>query len=244
MASFPLQTQFRGPGENETHATRRSGKSSVKRCQTHQSGNLSRSDINHLTDDEVAGLFRKLRWPETDGEPVCPKCGALEGLNWMRNQKRWKCRGCRYQFTVTSRSIFAYHKMSLREILMAVHSFVINAKGCTAIALSEELGCEYKTAFVMLHKLREAQMISNQDIKPEGEIKMTIRYGMTGPYRAHYANDAIWRESNQSKDDRTRVELTLSCALRAPQSQSFGGYWQHNEAKKADPPKHPFEAVA
>lgn len=78
MASFPLQTQFRGPGENETHATRRSGKSSVKRCQTHQSGNLSRSDINHLTDDEVAGCFESCDGRKRMANPYVPNAAHLK----------------------------------------------------------------------------------------------------------------------------------------------------------------------
>lgn len=95
-----------------------------------------------MSDTDVEMLFRKMRWAETDGEPVCPDCGSLD--HWrLENQKRWKCRGCKKQFTVTSGTIFAYRKMSLRDILTGIRSFILNAKGNTAIALSKELGCDY-----------------------------------------------------------------------------------------------------
>lgn len=116
-------------------------------------------------------LFRKMRWPQTEGEPVCPECGSLD--HWrLESQKRWKCRGCKKQFTVTSGTIFAYRKMSLRDILTGIRSFILNAKGNTAIALSKELGCDYKTAFVMQHKLREALMVSMDEIRLDGEIEI------------------------------------------------------------------------
>lgn len=124
-----------------------------------------------MSEADVELLFRKMRWPETDGEPVCPICGTFD--HWrLENQKRWKCKSCCKQFTVASGTIFAYRKMSLRDILTGIRTFILNAKGNCAIALSKELGCDYKTAFVMQHKLREALMVSMDDIRLGGEIEI------------------------------------------------------------------------
>jgi hypothetical protein len=46
--------------------------------------------------------------------------------------------------------------MPLRNYLAAIAIFVDEVKGKSALALSRDLGCQYKTAFVLAHKLREA----------------------------------------------------------------------------------------
>jgi hypothetical protein len=45
--------------------------------------------------------------------------------------------------------------MSIRDLLMAIAIFVNGANGHAALHLSRELKCAYKTAFVLMHKLRE-----------------------------------------------------------------------------------------
>jgi transposase-like protein len=68
----------------------------------------------------------------------------------------WKCAACRYQFSVTARTIFADRKRSIRDYLLAIAIFANGAKGHSALQLSRDLDCQYKTAFVLAHKLREA----------------------------------------------------------------------------------------
>ena len=63
---------------------------------------------------------------------------------------------CRYQFSVTARTIFADRKRPIRDYLLAIAIFVNGAKGHSALQLSRDLDCQYKTAFVLAHKLREA----------------------------------------------------------------------------------------
>jgi hypothetical protein len=53
-------------------------------------------------------------------------------------------------------TLFAHGKMPLRTYLMAIVIFCNAVKGNSALALSRDLDCQYKTAFVMAHKLREA----------------------------------------------------------------------------------------
>jgi hypothetical protein len=36
---------------------------------------LSLAQVFKMTDAEAETTFRKLRWSETDGAPVCPSCG-------------------------------------------------------------------------------------------------------------------------------------------------------------------------
>jgi hypothetical protein len=48
---------------------------------------------------------------------------------------------------VTSGTIFAFHKMPLRQYLAAITIFMNEVKGKSALALSRDLDCQYKTAF-------------------------------------------------------------------------------------------------
>ena len=45
---------------------------------------LSLAQVFRMTDTEAEAMFRKVRWPETDGAPVCPHCGGLNAYECRR----------------------------------------------------------------------------------------------------------------------------------------------------------------
>lgn len=116
---------------------------------------LSLKAVFRMSDDEAYRTFCEMRWPETEGEAVCPRCGCVETYN-ITTRRRFKCVGCHHQFSVTSGTIFASRKMGFTDLLAAIAIFVNGAKGVAALQLSRDLDCQYKTAFVLTHKLREA----------------------------------------------------------------------------------------
>ena len=59
-------------------------------------------------------------------------------------------------FSITSGTLFAWHKLSFRIYLLAIAMFCNEVKGKSMLAFSRELDVQYKTAFVLAHKLREA----------------------------------------------------------------------------------------
>ena len=71
---------------------------------------------------------------------------------------RWRCREkeCKADFTITSGTLFAFHKLPLRGYLAAIAIFCNEVKGKSMLALSRDLGTRYKTACVLAHKMREA----------------------------------------------------------------------------------------
>src|SRR5436190_24248759 len=107
-----------------------------------------------MSDEELA-RFIAIRWADNDGQPYCPECGCLRVYSYT-TRKLWKCTACRYQFSVTARTIFQDRKRPIRDYLLAIAIFVNGAKGHSALQLSRDLDCQYKTAFVLAHKLREA----------------------------------------------------------------------------------------
>jgi transposase-like protein len=114
---------------------------------------LTLAQIFRMTDDEAYGLLKSMRWD--GGEPVCPHCGGCTVYE-IRTRKIFKCKGCRQQFSLTSGTLFASFKRPLRDYLAAIALFVNGSKGVSALQMSRELGMAHKSAFVLLHKLREA----------------------------------------------------------------------------------------
>ena len=115
---------------------------------------LSETQVARLSEDQARAIFQDLRWSRTNGEPVCPRC-ACEACYNLRVRKKFRCKRCSYDFSVTSGTVFADRKMEFRDILLAIFKFVNSVKGLPALQLSRELGCDYRVAFVLLHKLRE-----------------------------------------------------------------------------------------
>jgi hypothetical protein len=61
---------------------------------------LSLKEIYKAGEDAAYETFRKVRWPETDGEPVCNRCGSLDAYH-VSSRRKFKCKGCSYQFSVS-----------------------------------------------------------------------------------------------------------------------------------------------
>jgi transposase-like protein len=83
---------------------------------------LSPAKVARMSDRGAENVFLRLRWPETDGKPVCPSCGCRVCYDCRRpaGQARWRCKACGADFSVTSGTLFAWHKLPLRTYLMAI----------------------------------------------------------------------------------------------------------------------------
>jgi len=138
-----------------------------------------------MSDTEVEVAFRAVRWPDTTGAAVCPHCGGLDAYEARRanGSLRFRCKECRKDFTLTSGSLFASHKLPLRSYLFAVAIFCNEVKGKSMLALSRDLGTSYKTAFVLAHKMREAmaEELRGRVVGGEGKVA-EIDSGYFGGY--------------------------------------------------------------
>jgi transposase-like protein len=135
---------------------------------------LSLASVFTMKDADAETAFRRIRWADTNGEPVCPHCGGVDAYDCRRlkGAPRFRCRACVKDFTITSGTLFASHKLPLRCYLAAIALFCNEVKGKSALALSRELSVSYKCAFVLLHKLREAMAaeLKGRMIGGEGKV--------------------------------------------------------------------------
>ncbi len=159
---------------------------------------LSLAQVLRLSDAEAEAMFRQVRWPETNGKPVCPHCGGLEPYDCRRpnGAPRFECRACGKDFSLTSGTLFASHKLPLRTYLGAIAIFCNEVKGKSALALSRDLGVSYKCAFVLLHKLREAMASEMKGRVVGGEGKVAE---IDGGYFGGYVKPANLKENRKDR---------------------------------------------
>ena len=137
---------------------------------------LSLREIYKGGEAKAYETLRKMRWAETNGAPICPRCSHDEAYD-IATRRKFKCKNCHHQFSVTSGTIFASRKMDFVDLLAAICILVNASKGVSMIQLSRDLNCQYKTAFVLAHKLREAMAAEVQTgVVLEGHVEIDGAY--------------------------------------------------------------------
>jgi transposase-like protein len=117
---------------------------------------LSIAQVLRLSDEEAFGVFQQIRFAANDGNPFCPTCGCFKTYTLAETPVRWKCAGCRRKFSVTSGTIFHSRKLTIRDYLAVIALFANGVKGTSSLQMSRDMNINPKSAFVLLHKLREA----------------------------------------------------------------------------------------
>lgn len=98
------------------------------------------------------------RW---EGRPACPRCGDM-AVYQMTDSKtgkrqanyRWRCHGCKQQFTVRTGTVFEDSKIPLRHWCFAYWRAATSKKGVSALEIHRQTGVSYKSALFMLHRIR------------------------------------------------------------------------------------------
>jgi transposase-like protein len=159
---------------------------------------LSLASVMRMSNEEAEQTFIKLRWSGNDGKAFCPHCGCAIVYSCRRpnGAPRWRCKACRKDFSVTSGTLFAHHKLPLKAYLLAIAIFCNEVKGKSMLAMSRDLGVQYKTSFVLAHKMREAMAteVRTQPIGGEGK-----RAEIDGGYFGGYVKPANRRENRRDR---------------------------------------------
>jgi transposase-like protein len=92
------------------------------------------------------------RW---GSEPVCQHCGE-KGAYYLKSVKRFKCRTCRKQYSVRINTIFHDSNLPLQTWFLAIYLITSHKKGISSLQLARDLDVTQKTAWFMLHRIREA----------------------------------------------------------------------------------------
>jgi transposase-like protein len=111
--------------------------------------------VTYFSDPEVAHKFVvELRWP--DGVS-CPRegCGS-DKVQFISTRRLWRCKGCGRQFTAKVGTIFEDSPIGFDKWLPAFWLLSSNKNGISSLELHRALGVTQKTAWFMLHRIRNA----------------------------------------------------------------------------------------
>jgi len=91
-----------------------------------------------------------------NGTIVCPFCGKKEHIQTRKLEGWFRCLSCKKDFTVRTGTLFERSHVSLDKWLFAMYLIVTNRKGISSLGLSKEIGITQKSAWFLLHRIREA----------------------------------------------------------------------------------------
>jgi transposase-like protein len=124
--------------------------------------------------DLCEAKMSRMKW--ADGKPVCPKCGGKQ-VGRIAARRLYQCRDteCRKQFSVKVGTIFEDSPLGLDKWFVAVWCIANAKNGISSCELARALGVTQKSAWFMLHRIREA-MQNRSFEKLAGEIEVDETY--------------------------------------------------------------------
>ena len=149
-------------------------------------------------EDKAREALEAVRWPNG---AVCPHCGSSDpdklakigGTKKSHRPGLYYCNDCKGQFTVTVGTVFERSKVPLTKWWMAAHMMNSGKNGVSAHEIHRQLGVTYKTAWFMMHRLREAMIVSNPPPMGEngGNVQADETYHLNTSKRAKNYNRGL-----------------------------------------------------
>ena len=118
---------------------------------------ISRSKILDAFPNEDAAIrwFEAVSWP--NGEIACLKCGGTNAYRVKSGSSQpYRCRDCRRYFSLKTNTAFESSNVTLRQWAIGIYLVCMNLESMSSMKLHRELGVTQKTAWFMLHRIREA----------------------------------------------------------------------------------------
>ncbi|HEX9450427.1 MAG TPA: IS1595 family transposase [Burkholderiales bacterium] len=139
------------------------------------------ADLPVACADEKAAVefMEKQRWGD---HPACPHCGDLD-VYQMKDSKtgarqanfRWRCHGCKDQFTVKVGTVLEDSRIPLRHWCYGFWRASTSKKGVSALEIKRQTGLSYKSALFMLQRIRFA-MEDTPSGKLHGDVEVDEVY--------------------------------------------------------------------
>jgi transposase-like protein len=102
--------------------------------------------------DAARSYMEAMRWP---GGPACPHCQEAKRIH-NRKGGYYRCNACREDFTVRTGTVMERSHIPLQKWLYGMYLLVTSRKGISSVELHTKLAISQKSAWFMLHRLREA----------------------------------------------------------------------------------------
>ena len=106
------------------------------------------------TEEKCIAWLEQARW---QGKPTCPHCQGQDRVSLAPSKRftYWH-QNCRKHFTVKTKTVMHSSKTPTQNWIVALYYILTARKGISALQLSKELGVQYRTAWYLMHRIREA----------------------------------------------------------------------------------------
>ena len=117
---------------------------------SHAAKTLSLATVFTMKDADAETTFRRIRWAETDGEPVCPHCGGVDAYDCRRlkGAPRFRCRACKKDFTHHVRDAVRQPQATAALLSRRHRDLLQRGEGQVGARPLPRSGVSYKCAFV------------------------------------------------------------------------------------------------
>lgn len=175
-------------------------------------------------EDAAYRLLEEWRW---HGEPVCPHCGSVnrhyflkprEGVSRTNRgtvtaRRQWKCRDCRAKFSVLSNTIMHGTHIPVRTWVFVIFELCASKNGIAAREIERRYKLSPKSAWFMLHRIREA-MASGPGVKLFEGVSVADETWIGGdPKNMHEDKRPLpLRKRGSGKTDKTAVFSIINVA--------------------------------
>ena len=134
--------------------------------------------MQKFPDEEAATKWiESIRW--ANGKRECPACGSSKSYEVKAsNPMPYRCLKCKKYFSVRTGTIFARSHIPLQKWAIAIYLVTTSLKGVSSMKLHRDLGITQKSAWFMLHRIREAFDIGGDTFSGIVEVDETYMGGL------------------------------------------------------------------
>ena len=126
-----------------------------------------KSDVNLInlierfgTDEKCRAYLTELKWPKG---VECPRCKS-KSVSTITERNQYDCNKCRYQFSVTSGTIFHDSHLPIWKWFLTIYLMIESKKGISANQIGRTIKVSYKTAWFLCHRVRAAMREVSADL--------------------------------------------------------------------------------
>ncbi len=143
---------------------------------------------DHIAKEEdCIGLLAQARWPNGY---CCPRCDHNQAyVIQTRRLPLYQCIGCRHQTSLAVGTIMENSRIPVSKWLFTLYLVSLIDREINAMQLQQRIQVTYKTAWAMLHAIRQAISCVDSERLLSGNIKGSVGFCGQIPYKSTSTRD-------------------------------------------------------